>query len=62
MFDLPGAFTDMPDYPQLYKKEKKIKTKLGCLLGRRVKQLESELCASISGSVTVITVTEKCSF
>lgn len=47
----PGAFTDMPDYPNLYIKGKKMKTKSGCLLGTRVKQVESELCTE---SMTVI--------
>lgn len=55
MLDLPGAFTDMPDYPNLYIKGKKMQTKSGCLLGSRVKQVESELCASSSETVTVRT-------
>lgn len=62
MLDLPGAFTDMPDYPNLYMEGKNIKTMSGCQLGSRGKQVKSELCASSSKSVTVITLTEKCSF
>lgn len=54
MSDLPGAFKAMPDYPNLYIKGKKMKTKSGCLLGSRAKQVELELRASSSESVTAI--------
>lgn len=56
MLDLPGAFKAMPDYPNFYIKGKKMKTKSGCLLGSRLKQVELELCTSSSESVIVITL------
>lgn len=51
----PGGLHRHARLSNLYIKGKKIKTKSGCLFGSRVKQVESELCASSGGSVTVIT-------